>query len=80
MPIHYKNHKRQREALFDIADQIRRGTTIISGIMLESFLEEGRQSIGKTGQLKYGVSLTDSCISWTETEELVRHFAGAIGG
>jgi 3-deoxy-7-phosphoheptulonate synthase len=47
--------------------------------MLESFLEEGRQSIGSAGQLKYGVSLTDSCIGWSETEELIRHFAGAIG-
>jgi 3-deoxy-7-phosphoheptulonate synthase len=74
----YKNHKRQKESLYDITDQIRRGTTIISGIMLESFLEEGRQSIGKTGQLKYGVSLTDSCIGWGETEELIRHFAAAI--
>jgi 3-deoxy-7-phosphoheptulonate synthase len=75
----HKNFKQQREALFDIADQIRRGTKVISGIMLESFLEEGRQSIGSAGQLKYGVSLTDSCIGWSETEELIRHFAAAIG-
>jgi 3-deoxy-7-phosphoheptulonate synthase len=75
----YKNHKRQKEALHDIADQIRRGTTIISGAMLESFLEEGRQSIGSAGQLKYGVSLTDSCLGWGETEDLIRHFAGAVG-
>jgi 3-deoxy-7-phosphoheptulonate synthase len=74
-----KNHKRQREVLHDIADQIRRGATIISGIMIESFLEEGRQSIGSAGQLKYGVSLTDSCIGWSETEELIRHFAAAVG-
>jgi 3-deoxy-7-phosphoheptulonate synthase len=74
----HKNHKRQKEVLYDIADQIRGGTTVISGIMLESFLEEGRQSIGKAGQLKYGVSLTDSCMSWAETEELIRHFAAAI--
>lgn len=75
----HKDHRRQKEALNDIADQIRSGKTIIAGIMLESFLKEGRQSIGAAGQMKYGVSLTDSCISWEETEDLIRHFASAIG-
>jgi len=74
----HKDHRRQKEALNDIADQIRSGKTIIAGIMLESFIKEGRQSIGAAGQMKYGVSLTDSCISWEETEDLIRHFAGAI--
>lgn len=74
----HKNHKRQREALFDIADQIRTGTKIIAGIMLESFLQEGKQSIGAPGGLKFGVSLTDSCIGWEETEELIKYFAEAI--
>jgi 3-deoxy-7-phosphoheptulonate synthase len=75
----YKDYKRQKDVLYDIADQIRGGTTVIAGIMLESFLKEGRQSIGSAGQLKHGVSLTDSCIGWAETEELIRHFAGVIG-
>ncbi len=74
----HKDHRRQKEALNDIADQIRSGKTVIAGIMLESFLKEGRQSIGAVGQMKYGVSLTDSCISWEETEDLIRHFARAI--
>jgi 3-deoxy-7-phosphoheptulonate synthase len=76
----YKNHKRQREALFDIADQIRSGNRSISGIMLESFINEGKQSIGAAGVLKYGTSLTDSCIGWSETEELIRCLADAIKG
>ncbi|MEN6309095.1 MAG: 3-deoxy-7-phosphoheptulonate synthase [Anaerohalosphaeraceae bacterium] len=74
----HKDHKRQKDALYDVADQIRSGSTVISGVMLESFIKEGRQSIGSVGQLKYGVSLTDSCISWEETEELIGNFAGAI--
>jgi 3-deoxy-7-phosphoheptulonate synthase len=74
----HKDHKRQKEALYDIADQIRGGTKVIAGIMLESFIKEGRQSIGSAGQLKYGVSLTDSCIGWEETEDLIRHFAAAV--
>ena len=74
----YKNHKRQREALLDIADQIRSGNRSIAGVMLESFISEGKQSIGAAGILKYGVSLTDSCIGWDETEELIRALAAAI--
>lgn len=74
----HKNFKRQREALLDIADQIRTGNKSIAGIMLESFIKEGKQSIGAPGGLKFGVSLTDSCIGWEETEELVRYFAEAV--
>lgn len=74
----HKDYKRQKESLYDIADQIRTGTKVVAGIMLESFIKEGRQSIGAAGQLKYGVSLTDSCIGWEETDELIRHFAAGI--
>ena len=73
-----KNHKRQREVLADIADQIQTGNNSIAGVMLESFLGEGKQSIGAAGTMKYGVSLTDSCISWDETEELIRYLADAV--
>lgn len=74
----HKNHKKQRDALFDLADQISAGNTSIAGVMLESFIGEGNQSIGSPGGLKYGVSLTDKCIGWDETEELLRCFAGAV--
>ena len=75
----HKNHKRQRESLTDVADQIRAGNTQIAGVMLESFIGEGKQSIGTGGGLKYGVSLTDSCIGWNETEELIRYLAESVG-
>jgi 3-deoxy-7-phosphoheptulonate synthase len=74
----HKNYQRQRESLTDIADQIQAGTTCIAGLMLESFLGEGKQSIGAAGRLKYGVSLTDSCIGWDETEELIRYLADSV--
>lgn len=74
----HKNYKRQREVLFDIADQLRSGSKSIAGIMLESFLKEGKQSIGAPGGLKFGVSLTDSCISWEETDELIHYFAESV--
>ena len=74
----HKDYKRQKESLYDVAGQIRGGTTIVAGIMLESFLEEGRQNIDSVKQLKYGVSLTDSCLGWNESTDLIRHFAAAI--
>jgi 3-deoxy-7-phosphoheptulonate synthase len=74
----HKNHKRQREALFDLADQISAGNRSIAGGMLESFIGEGNQSIGSPGGLKYGVSLTDKCIGWDETVELLRYLAEAV--
>jgi 3-deoxy-7-phosphoheptulonate synthase len=74
----HKNHKRQRESLFDLADQISAGNRSIAGVMLESFIGEGNQSIGSPGGLKYGVSLTDKCIGWDETVELLRYLAEAV--
>jgi 3-deoxy-7-phosphoheptulonate synthase len=75
----HKNYKRQREVLLDIADQINNGNTSIAGVMLESFIAEGKQSIGAAGGFKYGQSLTDSCIGWNETEELISDLARAVG-
>lgn len=44
----------------------------IVGLMLESNIREGSQSLGDPSGLKYGVSITDPCIGWDETEKLVR--------
>lgn len=74
----HKNHKKQRVALIDIADQIVSGNTSLAGVMIESFISEGKQSIGAAGRLKYGQSLTDSCIGWDETEELISELARAV--
>ncbi|MCK4999207.1 MAG: 3-deoxy-7-phosphoheptulonate synthase, partial [Anaerohalosphaera sp.] len=70
-----KDYKKQRLALFDVAQQIRQGNSLIAGVMLESFLNEGNQQFTAPDKLKYGVSLTDGCIDWDETEELIHHFA-----
>ena len=72
-----KNHKLQRQVLFDVAEQIAQGNRLIAGVMLESFLYEGNQPVGAPDKLEFGVSLTDKCIGWQETEELIRHFAEA---
>jgi len=73
-----KDYKLQRNALLDVAEQIKGGTGIIAGVMLESFLVEGSQKPGPVEKLVYGQSLTDSCIGWDETEELVNRFAETV--
>ncbi len=74
----FKDHKKQRQPLMDIIEQIKNGDRLIKGIMLESFLKEGNQPFVDTGKLKYGISLTDKCIGWNETEELIRELAEAV--
>jgi 3-deoxy-7-phosphoheptulonate synthase len=73
-----KDYRLQRNALLDVAKQVRNGTKLISGVMLESFITEGNQNPAKPETLTYGQSLTDGCIGWEETEELVGIFADAI--
>lgn len=71
-----KDFKQQRAVFMNVAEQIRQGNNFISGLMVESFLSEGKQSFSEPKNLKYGVSLTDSCIGWEETEELICYLAG----
>ncbi len=57
----------------DCAHQIMEGNQSIVGVMLESNLNAGNQSIpADLSQLKYGVSVTDACIDWPTTEKLLR--------
>ncbi|MBN1764592.1 MAG: 3-deoxy-7-phosphoheptulonate synthase [Sedimentisphaerales bacterium] len=72
-----KNHTLQRHVLLDVTEQIRHGNSIIAGIMLESFLKEGSQPCNTPDKLNYGQSITDGCIGWEETEELIRHLANS---
>lgn len=66
-----KDYKKQRGVFLDVAEQIRQGNQLIAGVMLESFINEGSQPFTKPKDLKYGISLTDSCVGWEETEELI---------
>lgn len=65
-----KQSVRQLEIAREVIAQKRSGNQNIVGLMLESFLEEGRQN--DSDDLLYGCSLTDPCISWKQTEELLR--------
>ena len=53
----------------DILKQRGKGTSPITGAMIESFLEEGNQKI--SGDLKYGLSITDPCVDWKTTERML---------
>ncbi len=66
-----KDHRLQSKAFQSTIEQISQGNTSISGLMLESHLSEGKQPIAPLSSLQYGVSITDSCIGWKETESLI---------
>ncbi|MFK0732646.1 MAG: 3-deoxy-7-phosphoheptulonate synthase [Gloeotrichia echinulata GP01] len=67
-----KDYKLQSSVLENVIQQIVDGNTSIVGMMLESNLYAGNQPINcKKEELKYGVSVTDKCISWEETERII---------
>ncbi|MDE2695407.1 MAG: 3-deoxy-7-phosphoheptulonate synthase [Chloroflexota bacterium] len=74
-----KDHARQSIAFRDLLAQRAGGDPGIVGLMLESHLFEGKQSLGDDpADLRYGVSITDACIGWDETVELLREAAAVI--
>ncbi len=73
-----KDHTRQSIAFRDVLAQRAAGNMGIIGVMIESHLFEGKQSLGDDpSELRYGVSITDACIGWDETVELL-HEAAAV--
>lgn len=68
-----KDHNRQGEVLSEVIDQILAGNKALNSVMIESNLEEGNQKIPEDfSQLKYGVSITDKCVDWATTEQILR--------
>jgi 3-deoxy-7-phosphoheptulonate synthase len=69
-----KQPERQREVLRSALASRRSGCREIIGFMLESNLKGGRQAVpADPSRLEYGVSITDACIGWETTEELLEH-------
>lgn len=62
----------------DLARQLAGGDRRIIGIMIESNLEEGRQDLKPGVPLKRGVSITDACLSWAQTEPVLAELAQAV--
>lgn len=68
-----KRPRLQAHVLKSVLQQRLDGNTSIIGVMIESNLREGRQTLESGGKnLKYGVSITDPCLGWKETERLLR--------
>jgi 3-deoxy-7-phosphoheptulonate synthase len=68
-----RDYTKERVAFFDVLDQRTSGNSNLVGVMLESHLNEGNQRLDESnpGSLSYGVSITDPCINWEETVELL---------
>jgi 3-deoxy-7-phosphoheptulonate synthase len=73
-----KDHTRQGAVCRDVAGQIAGGDQRILGVMIESNLVAGTQKLVDGKQLVYGQSITDACIGWDETEELLRELSRAV--
>src|SRR3954470_1793228 len=73
-----KDPEKQFFAAGDIADQVADGNKAIVGVMLESFLVEGRQNLAPGEELTYGQSITDACIDWEDTVTALERFAAAV--
>ena len=68
-----KDANLQPLVMHDVSNQILDGNKSIVGLMVESNLNFGNQSIpADLSQLKYGVSVTDACIDWETTEKSIR--------
>ena len=73
-----KDHARQPIVAHDIATQIAAGSEQIFGVMIESHLVEGRQNQQPGQPLAYGQSITDACISWETTADVLEELAAAV--
>jgi 3-deoxy-7-phosphoheptulonate synthase len=76
-----KDHDRQPAVATAVADRLAEGEPGIVGIMLESFLVPGRQELkaGGAADLVFGQSITDACMGWETTVDVLRQLADAVG-
>ncbi|EGU32933.1 phospho-2-dehydro-3-deoxyheptonate aldolase [Vibrio sp. N418] len=73
-----KEYKRQMVVAEDVAGQLAAGEDAIFGVMIESHLVEGRQDLIDGKAATYGQSITDGCINWDDTEQVLRQLAQAV--
>ena len=73
-----KAHQRQIVVAQDVAAQVAGGDHRITGVMIESHLEEGRQDLLPGVAPKRGVSITDACIGFEQTVPVLRTLAEAV--
>ena len=73
-----KQHRKQIDVAADVARQVASGEARITGLMIESHLQEGRQDIVPGQALQAGVSVTDACISFEQTVPVLEALAAAV--
>ncbi len=74
-----KDHQRQPLVAKNVAEQLAAGNESIIGIMLESHINAGNQSLKDPKDLQFGVSITDACIDWQTTEDLLMQLHDTLG-
>ena len=73
-----KDHRRQVPVAKEVLRQFREGRQSIMGLMLESNINPGNQTWQDGVPLSYGVSITDACLGWGDTEGLLLELAEAV--
>lgn len=73
-----KDENREAEVIEEIAARIAAGEQGVLGVMMESFLKGGHQKPAPLDQLVYGQSITDACVPWDRTEQLLHTLADAV--
>ncbi|KAF8154080.1 3-deoxy-7-phosphoheptulonate synthase [Crassisporium funariophilum] len=75
-----KNHNNQPLVITDICSQLVAGEKNITGVMVESHINEGRQDVPASGPagLKHGVSITDACVNWKQTVAMLDELDQAV--
>jgi len=76
-----KNHNNQPKVIDDICSQLVAGDKTITGVMVESNINAGRQDVPLEGpsSLKHGVSITDACVDWAATVAMLDKLNEAVG-
>lgn len=77
-----KDYRNQPKVLDSVIEQISNGEESLIGVMIESNINEGKQGMPEEGKdkssLKYGVSITDGCVSWETTVDMLNNLAKAV--
>ena len=73
-----KDYKRQPAVVRDVASQLAEGERAIVGMMMESFLADGRQDLVDPSALRYGQSITDACMGWDMTVPVLAELADGV--
>jgi len=73
-----RQYKLQKQVAANVAEQLNNGDDRIIGLMIESHLNEGRQDHTPGCALEYGKSITDACLGWEDTVEVLAMLANSV--